>query len=142
MKILSKIFILVIVFLIGLFLGQYFSKIQLPRETEVEKEIEVSLSLDFGQGNIKTFEGIRLEEEKTVLDLLEKVTEENDLEFSFKQYPDLGVFVESIDNVVNDFERNLWWQYWVNGEYAIIGASNYQLKNGDSVEWKYIESQL
>ncbi|MBZ9569643.1 DUF4430 domain-containing protein [Patescibacteria group bacterium] len=142
MKILPKILILIIVLAIGFFLGQYFAKITYQPEIEVEKEISGTLLLNFGEGNIENFEGIRLSGEKTVFDLLKKVTEENNLELSFKESPGLGVFIESIDNVANDFENNKWWQYWVNGEYAQVGASNFILKDGDLVEWKYVEGQF
>ena len=144
MKISLKILISIIVVLIaGFFLSQYLIEIKTPpREVEIEKKIETSLLLNFGKENIKNFENVKLKEGKTVFDLLKKVTEENNLEFSYKEYPDLGVFIESIDNFKNDPEKNLWWQYWVNGEFGKVGVSNYQLKNGDLVEWKYIESQF
>jgi hypothetical protein len=145
-----KIFILFIFLAIGIFLIQ--SLVTLPKIApppvkieegqEIQKEMIVNLKFDFGEGNIKKFENIKLGEEKTVFDLLKKVTQENNLEFSFKEYPDLGVFIESIGNIRNDSERNLWWQYWVNGECAQAGASLYKLKNGDVVEWKYIEPQF
>ncbi|MBZ9578497.1 DUF4430 domain-containing protein [Patescibacteria group bacterium] len=144
MKISLKIFISIIaVLIIGFFVGQYFAKIGVsPREIEVEQEIKISLLLDFSEGNIKNFENIRLSGEETVFDLLKKVTEENNLEFSFKEYPDLGVFVESIDNMGSDPKSNKWWQYWVNNEYAQLEAGSFFLEDGDTVEWKYIESQF
>ncbi len=142
MKILPKILTFIIVLAIGFFLGQYFAKVIYQPEIEVEEEIEVSLLLDFSEGNVKNLDNVRLIEEKTAFDLLKKATEENNLELSFKESPGLGVFVESIDNVANDFENNKWWQYWVNGEYAQVGASNFILKDGDLVEWKYVEGQF
>ena len=142
MKILPKILTLISVLAIGFFLGQYFAKITYQPEIEVEKEISGTLLLNFGEGNIENFEGIRLSGEKTVFDLLKKVTEENNLEFSFKEYPDLGVFVESIDNMGSDPKSNKWWQYWVNNEYAQLEAGSFFLEDGDTVEWKYIESQF
>jgi len=144
MKISLKILISIIAVLIaGFFLSQYLIEIKTPpTEVEIEEKIETSLLLNFGKENIKNFETVKLKEGKTVFDLLKKVTEENNLEFSYKEYPDLGVFIESIDNFKNDPEKNLWWQYWVNGEFGKVGVSNYQLKNGDLVEWKYIESQF
>ncbi|MBZ9572152.1 DUF4430 domain-containing protein [Patescibacteria group bacterium] len=143
MKISLKIFILIAVLIVGFFLVQYLVEIEAPpTEVRIEEEIKVSLLFDFGEGNVKNFKDIELREKKTVFDLLKKVTQENNLEFSFKEYPNLGVFIESIDSFANDSKRNLWWQYWVNNEYVQVGAGDYQLKNGDLVEWKYIESQL
>jgi len=143
MKKIFKILILIAVLIIGFFLVQCSLKIAIPQlKTKVEKEITVSLLLNFGDENIKTFENVKLKEGKTIFDLLKKVTQENNMEFSYKEYPDLGVFIESIDNISNDAKTNKWWQYWVNGQYSQVGASNYKLKNGDIIEWKHIEAQF
>jgi len=150
MSALFKIFILFIVLVSGIFLIQNLvnllkvsqPEIKIEEGQQIEKEIFVSLGLDFGRGNIKTFNDIELKEEKTVFDLLKKVTGENNLELSFKEYPGSGVFIESIGRTANDAKNNKWWQYWVNGEYAKMGASDFQLENGDFIEWKYIEGQF
>ncbi len=55
------------------------------------QEMTMALKIDFGNGEIKNYDKIKIEPGKTVFDLLKKVTEENNLEFSFKEYPDLGV---------------------------------------------------
>ena len=107
----------------------------------MNQETAVTLRIDFDNGNIKNYNVVKLGQGKTVFDLLKKITEENNLEFSFKEYPDMGVLVESIGNVKNDFGINKWWQYWVNGQYATVGADKYELKNGDFIEWKYIKGQ-
>lgn len=106
------------------------------------QEITVNLRIDFDNGEIKSYDNIKIERDKTVFDLLKGVAEENNLEFSFREYQDLGALVESIDNVKNDFNNNKWWQFWVNGEYATIGASSFQLKEGDLVEWKFVKGQF
>jgi len=146
MKTPLKIFIFFISLIIGIFLVQNLDNLTKIGQPQVKvgesPEIIVNLRLDFGNGNIKNYDNIKLREEKTTFDLLKRVTQENNLEFSFKEYPDLGVFIESIDNVANDAKINKWWQYWVNEEYAKVGASNYYLKNGDLVEWKYVEAQF
>ena len=112
------------------------------KSQESNQEIAAILKIDFGNGKISNYDGVKLKEEKTVFDLLKKVAVENNLELSFKEYPGSGVFIESIDRMVNDAKNNKWWQYWVNEEYATVGASNYQLKNGDLVEWKYVKGQF
>ncbi len=149
MKTSLKIFVLSIVLVGGIFLIQNLANLQKIGQSSIKNEenqkvqagITVNLKLDFGDGNIKAFDDIKLEEGKTVFDLLKKVTQENNLEFSFKEYPGLGVFVESIDGISNDAKINTWWQYWVNGEYAQTGASIYKLKNNDLIEWKYVKNQ-
>ena len=147
MKTLFKIIILIAVLIVVFLGGQYLLKILPNIEKdgglqETEKEIKVSLLLDFGGENTKNFEDIRLTEGKTIFDLLKKVTEENNLEFTFKQYSGVGVFIESIDNFANNPENDKWWQYWVNDEYAQVAADKLFLKNGDIIKWKHVEGQF
>jgi len=47
-----------------------------------------------------------------------------------------GIFVDSIGGDANG-EGEKWWQFWVNGEYAMIGADKAELKDGDLVEWRF-----
>ncbi len=148
MKFSVKIFLFFAFLTIGGFLVWNFASlpkigqpsVRLEQGPEIQKETIVSLSFDFGNGNIKTFNTLKLKEEKTVFELLKKVAKENNLELSFKEYSGLGVFIESIDVIRNSQE--LFWQFWVNSQYARVGASQYLLKNGDSVEWKYVKSQF
>jgi len=149
MKTILKISILVVILAAAIFLEHNLVNLSKTANypatdgfQEANQEIKVALKVDFGDGNINNYDGIKLGEEKTVFDLLKKVTGENNLELSFKEYPGSGVFIESIDRAANDAKNNKWWQYWVNGEYAKIGASDFQLKNGDFIEWKYIEGQF
>ena len=110
--------------------------------SEANQKIIATLKIDFGGGEVRTFNDIELEEGATVFALLKKTAEKNNLELSFKEFPGTGVFIESIDGLPIGTENNKWWQYWVNEEYANVGASSFKLKNGDSIEWKYIEGQF
>jgi len=148
MKLLAKIIIVIAVFLAGFYFGH--QQVLSPsnglfgsdKTDQVEQTtIQVSLILDFSEDNIQTFDNIELEKETTVFELLEKITQENNLEFSYKDYGlELGALVESINNISNDTKADLFWNYWVNNVYAEVGASNYHLKDGDKVEWKYTEN--
>ena len=46
--------------------------------------------------------------------------------------------IEEINKVKNGGEKN--WIYYVNGKKAEIGVSNYKIKEGDVVSWKYENS--
>ena len=154
MKLLIKIIVLAAVFAGGVWVGQNVALApsqlvdQLPinvnKKSEVQEQvIKVNLMIDFGNGQVQTFNDVALAENPSVFDLLKKVTTENNLEFSSKDYgKDLGMLVESINNVANSQKANRFWHYWVNNVYAEIGASNYHLKTGDIVEWKYVENQF
>ena len=48
------------------------------------------------------------------------------------------VFVEAINGIRNNQDgNNRWWQFWVDGELAPIGAGSYILAEGVVVEWRY-----
>ena len=149
MKFLAKIIIIVFVFLAGFYFGQQYTgtvDLQNNDSGAVEQDKEqasVSLMLDFGDGRIKTFSNIAVDDNATVFELLEKITAENNLELKYKDYGgDMGAMIESIGEPASDSMADSYWQFWVNNEYALIGASNYHLQDGDVVEWKYIKGQF
>ncbi|MBN2065290.1 MAG: DUF4430 domain-containing protein [Candidatus Thermoplasmatota archaeon] len=47
-----------------------------------------------------------------------------------------SLFVEEINGIKNGAEGS-YWQYYVNGEYANTGCSNYYLKDNDVVSWRF-----
>ncbi len=51
-----------------------------------------------------------------------------------------GVFVTAINGTTNG-QDGKWWQYWVDGAYATIGADHYALKTGDTVLWRFSNDQ-
>lgn len=51
------------------------------------------------------------------------------------------VFVEAINGIRNNQDGNRWWQFWVDGELAPIGAGSYILSEGAVVEWRYTSPQ-
>jgi len=143
MKLLFKILILVAVFCGGLYLG--VNKVLAPTvpSRQVINQEQISLMIDYGNGQVQTFGSLALNAETgTVFKLLEKIAEVNNLEFKYKDYGDLGVFVESINGFINNGPADRYWQYWVNNEYAKVGASQQVLKSGDVVEWKYTKGQI
>lgn len=149
MKILAKIIIVVAIFFVGFYIGQQQATApglfnnQLETLEQSQEQIKVSLMLDFGNGEIKTFDNVQAKKGSSVFELLEKITSENEVELQYKDYGgDLGVFIESIGGAISDFEADRYWQFWVNNEYAQVGASNHELSDGDVVEWKYAKGQL
>jgi len=145
-----KIIIPVIFLAVGIFLGQDFANLNEILKTGKDSselitqrhdKVEVSLMIDYGNGEIDVYEDVLLDN-PTVFELLKKVTGENKLEFSFNdKYKDLGILVESINGKRNDFSKNQFWQYWVNNRYANVASDKYQLKNSDVVLWKLVFGQ-
>lgn len=47
-----------------------------------------------------------------------------------------GGFVTSINGVSQDASAGLYWVYYVNGEFAQVGAADYIIQEGDEITWK------
>ena len=87
----------------------------------------ITLKVEYVTKSTETWENISLYNSKTsVLDALKEKTVVETKEFGS------GILVVGIDGVVGD------WVYYVNGEYAGIGAAEYYLENEDEIHWKHV----
>ena len=72
------------------------------------------------------------DENKTALDLLK-----TGHKVETKEFAGIGEFVESINGVKADNKH--FWEFIVNGKSSNVGASSYEVKDGDKIEWKLSE---
>ncbi|OHA32104.1 MAG: hypothetical protein A3B08_02505 [Candidatus Taylorbacteria bacterium RIFCSPLOWO2_01_FULL_43_44] len=70
-----------------------------------------------------------------VYDLMDALRTKKEITFTEKNYIGMGKFIDSINQLKNSGGEN--WIYYVNGVKATVGVSNYKLKPGDVVSWKY-----
>ncbi len=96
---------------------------QKPKEPTTG-DLQVTRSSDNKDISYNGFDG------KNALDLLKLVGY-----IETKDYGAQGQFVQGIDGVKGDTKH--FWAFYVNGKFSDVGASNYQTKTGDRVEWKY-----
>ena len=78
----------------------------------------------------------------TVHDVMQFLAAMQGLEFVGSEYGDLGFFVESIGGIKNDKLKGKYWIYYINGEKAKIGISNYIIQPNDIIFWKYETSDV
>jgi len=93
----------------------------------LESVNNISLSVDFNNGTVKTRLNFTLDNGKTTaFDALDKWCEID--------YDDLGwgIIVREIDNIRGN------WIYKINGFSPSIGASVFTLKDGDLIEWQLV----
>ncbi|MCH8987028.1 DUF4430 domain-containing protein [Patescibacteria group bacterium] len=117
------------------------SSIQKSQSTE---KISVDITFDYGnglpgQGDVQAFVGEALFAGDTVLDLLYSLEEEQGIIIETRNFPGLGRFIEAIHGVHST--NNSYWQYWVNDEYAKVGAGQYILQDGDKIIWRRTDQQ-
>ena len=99
----------------------------------VGKKISVDLTIDFGNSSLNY--SVVVNQGASVYDVLVEAAHEHNFSVVATYYSQYdSYFIESINGVKNG--NGKYWQYWVNGEYANVGANLYKVKNGDSILWK------
>ena len=76
--------------------------------------------------------------ETTVYDFMNELRNERKITFTEKNYTGMGKFIETINGIQGNGNQN--WIYYVNNQKAEVGVSNYKIKSGDVVSWKYEKS--
>ena len=78
-------------------------------------------------------------EGESVFDVLQRVCKENDIHMESSWTPIYNsAYIEGIHNLYEfDCGALSGWMYRVNGWYPNYGCSRYQLKDGETVEWRY-----
>lgn len=74
---------------------------------------------------------------QNVYEVMKQLHESGKIKVDFKNYSGLGYFVDGIDGVKSDTFRAKYWIYYINSAKAQIGISQYELKSGDVITWKY-----
>lgn len=109
-----------------------------------QKSVEISppLTTPETRSNTKTvliIDGVEYESEiagvTSVYDFMSQLQNEGKIKFTEKNYIGIGKFISEINGIGGNGEKN--WIYYVNGKEAKIGVSNYKIKPGDIVSWKY-----
>lgn len=95
----------------------------------------VALLADFGPRRIVSLSAVPLPDE-TLGEFMERVLVAEHIPLRFQTYGDLGRLVAAIGEYTNGTEGR-YWQYWVNGAYATVGADAYRPRPGDTVQWRF-----
>lgn len=113
--------------------------ITFEKPAATSNSIHVKLIINYGNGNIDTYDVTLVG--LTVFNVLEKASEDYDFTFTAEydeQYQ--SNYVHSINSV--EEKNNLYWQYYLNGNYGVFGVDLQIVKDNDIIEWKYEESQI
>lgn len=55
---------------------------------------------------------------------------------------DEGGFLSAIEGYEQDVEAERYWMYYINDEMASVGAAEYELEEGDAIEWRLEDSEF
>ena len=95
----------------------------------------VKLTVNFGNNSVISFEG-NYDQNKTPLALLKNAASQNGFTVE-SQNSTNGPSVQSIGGIAGD--DKYFWGYYVNGQMGNTASEQYQLTQGDRVEWKFEE---
>lgn len=130
--------VLVLALALGVFV--YTDKASAPTQSATQTAthmVRVSLTVD----GLYTAKQIEVEQGKSVLDTLQMLNiADPQLQLVIKEYAGMGTLVVGMHGVTNGAGKK-YWQYKVNGVMPQVGADQLKLKDGDSVDWFFGESQ-
>jgi hypothetical protein len=104
------------------------------RKTFEDQMIKVTVTVDFGPVDQRRVEKtVRVPERSTVFEALM-------ISVRVRTSPKYGMeyFVEEIQEISNDFERDRGWHFEVNGYRSNVPAERYLVKDGDWIKWLYL----
>ncbi|MEK7390741.1 MAG: DUF4430 domain-containing protein [Patescibacteria group bacterium] len=141
--------IIAVVFLLGVSVGRDYGtpEADLLKNSRIAGQSAqtetASIMIDYGNGEVETHRDLPITATSSVFDVLKSAADANNLNLGFKDYgKSMGIFIESIGGVGEDPAGKKWWQYWVNNAYSQVGVSNYNVKHGDVIEFKFIQGQV
>tara|TARA_Y100000310_G_C20688913_1_gene820929 strand:+ start:1796 stop:2485 length:690 start_codon:yes stop_codon:yes gene_type:complete len=84
---------------------------------------------------------LHVEPGSSVHDAMAKAQETSDLNFTGRQFAELGFFVEEINGVKQNPRAGKYWIYYINGRKAEVGISVYIVQENDIISWKYEDEE-
>ncbi|MCK5320466.1 DUF4430 domain-containing protein [Candidatus Parcubacteria bacterium] len=105
-------------------------------ETEANN-IFVVLKIDNGQHEKEI--SYAAQSRETAFDLMKELKDKEEIDFTYQE-SNVGVFINSINNIENDVKNSTYWMFYVNDELASVGVGGYVLLDGDILELKYINT--
>ena len=106
-----------------------------PTPTQNQEQYSAKVTLVFSETDKKEF-NYYYTDKKSAFDALKEVTDREEVKLETQQF-DFGILIKSVNGFENTNEKS--WIYYVNGNSADVGADKYELKNGDTIEWRYIK---
>ena len=102
--------------------------------------IDVTLFIDYSNGKIDNYT-IKISN-ATVFSVLIKASEEYDFPVGADYYDEFqSHYIYSI-NFIDEGIENKFWQYYINGDYGIVGADLQPVKDNDIILWKFEEPKI
>jgi len=102
-------------------------------EKEFSSEVNY-LNYDLILGS-KKINGL-FEKGDSLYDSLLRMKKKDLIDFEEKNFSGLGSYIYSINGISENKKEGEYWIYYVNGQQANVGVSNYLLKEKDEIRWQ------
>ena len=129
----------IVVIAVAVVVGISATAIYMHGGNEVSTEsVTASVKIDFGNGTVWSYPNISVEgKNATVYGILIEAAHEGNFSVKYTYYGQYdSILVDSIAGVVNG-DGNNYWQYWLNGDYGMVGADKQPIADNDIIEWKF-----
>jgi len=139
MKMSNKGIMAIVVIAVAVVAGISATAIYMHGGNEVSTEsVTASVKIDFGNGTVWSYPNISVEgKNATVYGFLMEAAHEGNFSVKYTYYGQYdSILVDSIAGVVNG-DGNNYWQYWLNGDYGMVGADKQPIADNDIIEWKF-----
>ncbi len=129
---------------------------QAPEETEVDEPETADVETDDSENTDETAVDAEAGEVTATIDLLidgevladlsQEITVEEGtylldvMKESYDVVED-GGFVSAIEGHEQDLDAQRYWMYYTNGEMPSVGAADYEIQDGDEIEWRLEDSE-
>lgn len=107
-------------------------------EAQVTDTIEVRCNIEYLTDSEENT--IEVEDGETALEVLTELCEEKDYTLTTEGGEALGYVTEINGLKAGDEGKESGWMYEVNGESPEVGAGQYEIEEGDTINWYYITS--
>ncbi|MFH0922423.1 MAG: DUF4430 domain-containing protein [Candidatus Micrarchaeota archaeon] len=102
---------------------------QTPQQAQ-PGEIALNVSIDYAGLQPNYFAQTTVADGSTALEAFSKVANLSTKTFSF------GLYVNGVNAVMEDNEKHLYWQYYVDGELAPVGVDAFKIDKPVSLEFR------
>ena len=129
----------IVVIAVAVVVGISATAIYMHGGNEVSTEsVTASVKIDFGNGTVWSYPNISVGgKNATVYGFLMGAAHEGNFSVKYTYYGQYdSILVDSIAGVVNG-DGNNYWQYWLNGDYGMVGADKQPIADNDIIEWKF-----
>lgn len=144
-RIIIAIALAILIWVVGVIIGQEQTVTILNPEGGFKsiitraRNISVSLMIDEGNGNVKVLSDNGFIYGRTVMDLLQKFKNQEELSLDYAQDKLSGEIAGfTLNNLISGKQGGFLWLIWVNHQLQTEQADKIKLKANDYVELKYI----